>query len=116
MKIIISGTIDLDPERLTAALEAGRPFIKGALTQEGCLAYDWCPEPTTPGRIRVFECWQNEAALARHFKNEHYLNMRDCLGEFGLLASDVRKYRVDLEEPVYDETLTPRADFFTLSQ
>ena len=56
MKIIISGTVDLDPDRLTEALQAGRPFIDGALTQEGCLAYDWCPEPTTPGRIRVFEC------------------------------------------------------------
>jgi hypothetical protein len=23
------------------------------------------------------------------------------------------KYRIDLAEPVYDETMTPRADFFT---
>ena len=40
---------------------------------------------------------------------------RSCaaFGSFGLIAADTKKYRVDLEEPVYDETFTPRADFFT---
>ena len=36
--------------------------------------------------------------------------LRDC----GIISADNRKYRVDLSEPVYDDTHTPRADFFTL--
>jgi len=112
-KIIISGTIDLPPENLEAALAAGRPLIEGALTEEGCLDYDWCPEPLHPGRIRVFERWASEAALAAHFQTHWYLDMRNTIGSFGLLAADVSKYRVDIQEPVYDETMTPRADFFT---
>ncbi len=111
--IIISGTIDLPPEKMQAALDAGRPLIEGALTQPGCLDYDWCPEPTHPGRIRVFERWASEAALAAHFQNRWYLEMREAIGQFGLLKAETAKYRVDLEEPVYDETFTPRADFFT---
>ena len=39
-KIIISGTVDLPPENLQAALEAGRPLIEGALTEEKNSA-DW---------------------------------------------------------------------------
>ena len=39
--------------------------------------------------------------------------MREAIGRFGILNADTAKYRVDLEEPVYDETFTPRADFFT---
>ena len=112
-KIIISGTIELPPENLEAALEAGRPLIIGALTEDGCLDYDWCPEPLHPGRIRVFERWASEEALAAHFKTHWYLDMRDAIGSFGLLGADISKYRVDLQEPVYDETMTPRADFFT---
>lgn len=112
-QIIISATIDLPEDNLQRALTAARPLIEGALTETGCVAYDWSIEPTHPGRIRVFELWENEAALAAHFQSEWYLGMRELIGSFGLLHAESAKYRVDLSEPVYDETFTPRADFFT---
>jgi quinol monooxygenase YgiN len=64
-------------------------------------------------RICVYELWRDEASLAAHFKHPNYLNMRDALGRIGLAGADNNKYRVDLREPVYDSTFTPRADFFT---
>jgi quinol monooxygenase YgiN len=112
-RIIISGTVDLPPEQLEAALEAAVPLIDGALEQDGCLDYDWCPDPRHPGRIRVFERWRDEACLAAHFQNHWYRRMRETLGGFGILGADTAKYRVDLKEPVYDETGTPRPDFVT---
>ena len=112
-RIIISGTVDLPPENLEAALEAIAPLVEGARAQPGCLDYDWCPDPLRPGRLRVFERWESEDALAEHFRNEWYLRMRETVGRFGLLAADNAKYRVDLSEPVYDDSMTPRADFFT---
>lgn len=112
-RIIISGTVDLPPERLDAALEAARPLIDGALTQPGCLDYDWCPDPRHPGRLRVFERWESEQALTTHFQNQWYQRMRETLGSFGLLGAATAKYRVDLTEPVYDDKGVPRADFFT---
>ena len=112
-RIIIPGTIDMPPENVDAALAAGKPLIEGALSQPGCLDYDWCPEPLHPGRIRVFERWESEEALASHFNNRWYKEMRDAIGQFGIIKADTAKYRVDLSEPVYDETFTPRADFFT---
>ena len=39
--------------------------------------------------------------------------MRDLLVGGGIVGTDTKKYRCDLSEPVYDETFTPRADFFT---
>jgi quinol monooxygenase YgiN len=112
-KIIISGTIDLPPESVDAALAEARPLIEGARAQSGCLDYDWCLDPLHPGRIRVFELWENEHALASHFGNRWYREMLQALGRFGILGASTAKYRVDLVEPVYDESRTPRADFFT---
>lgn len=112
-RIIISGTVDLPPENMDAAMAAAKPLIEGALTEKGCLDYDWCPDPLNPGRIRVFERWQSEADLKAHFDDRWYKDMRDALGSFGILAAENFKYRVDIQEPVYDETMTPRADFFT---
>lgn len=112
-RIIITGTVDMPPENVAPALAAAKPLIDGALTEPGCLDYDWCPDPRIPGRIRVLERWESEAALAAHFQCDWYLNMRTHLGTFGITGASVAKFRVDIEEPVYDATMTPRADFFT---
>jgi quinol monooxygenase YgiN len=112
-RIIISGTVDLPPERLEHALEAARPLIEGALTEPGCLDYDWCPDPLKPGRIRVFERWADEEALAGHFAGEWYRRMRDHLGACGIRSASTAKFRVDLTERVYDDRGMPRADFVT---
>jgi uncharacterized protein (TIGR02246 family) len=82
--------------------------------EPGCHAYVFSADPCVPGRICVYELWQDEASLAAHFRHENYLRMREALGRVGLKGADNHKYRVDLREPVYDSTFTPRADFFTL--
>ena len=83
-RIIISGTVDFPPENVAPALAAGKPLIEGALTEEGCLDYDWCPDPLNPGRVRVFERWASEEALAAHFK-AHWYN-RNAARRSGSLA------------------------------
>ena len=113
MAIIISGTVDIDPARMDGAMTGAGPLIEGALTEAGCLDYDWCPDPQNPGRIRVFERWEDEPSLAAHFQSHWYQNMRDHIGAHGIRDADVSKYRVDLAEPVYDDKGTPRADFVT---
>ena len=113
MKIIIAGTIDMDPTQVEAALVAAQPLIEGALTQPGCLDYSWCPDPYTPGKVLVFERWTDEEALASHFRNRWYTEMRTTLGQYGIRGSSVLKYRIDLAEPVYDDKGMARADFFT---
>ena len=114
-RVIISGTVDLPPQQLDAAMAAAKPLIEGALTEKGCLDYDWCPDPLNPGRIRVFERWESEADLQAHFDDRWYTDMRDALGRFGILGAETFKYRVDIQEPVYDDTGVPRSDFFTAS-
>jgi len=113
--IIIAGTIDLaDPSKRDEALAIAGPLQQKTRTEEpGCHAYVFAADPCVAGRIGVYELWQDEASLAAHFEHANYLNMRTALGQIGLKGADNKKYRVDLSEPVYDPTMTPRADFFT---
>lgn len=111
--IIIAGAVDVDPERREAALEAARPHMTKTRAQRGCIDYVWSADPLVPGRIYVFERWEDQASLQAHFDGEHYLNMRNTIASFGMTGADVSKYRPEIQEPVYDETFTPRADFFT---
>jgi quinol monooxygenase YgiN len=113
--VIIAGTIDFaDASKREEALEVARVLQKKTRDEEpGCLAYVFAPDPCLAHRVCVYECWQDEASLAAHFKHPNYLNMRDTLFRVGITGADNNKYRVDLREPVYDSTFTPRADFFT---
>jgi quinol monooxygenase YgiN len=114
-QIIIAGTIDLaDPSKRDEAMRIATALQQKTRDEEaGCHAYLFAPDPCVAGRICVYERWEDEASLAAHFQHANYLNMRTALGQIGLAGANNNKYRVDLSEPVYDPTMTPRADFFT---
>ena len=111
--IVISAEIDLDPAQRDACVAAAVPIQKATRDDElGCLAYCFSPDPVIDGRIQVYELWADEASLALHFTHPNYLEMRTTLAKFGLRKAVSRKYLTVRDEPVYDSTRAPRADFF----
>jgi len=52
-----------------------------------------------------------QEALAAHFHKEGYSKMREHIGDMRSIGATTSKCRVDAEAAVYDETMTPRADF-----
>ena len=116
MPIIIAGHLDFAPATVGKLILDARPLIEEALAEPGCRAYSWALDPLRPGRVHVFEEWDDEAALAGHFSASPYAEMGAHLQQGdGILGFEVKKYRCDHSEPVYDESGTPRADFFTLT-
>jgi len=111
--VIVAGKIRVDPAKRNEVLESGAQLMRETRTQKGCLDYVWSADPTDPARIYVFERWESVEDLAAHLKGEYYLRMRDHIGGAGLTEAETLKYRIDWLEPVYDESMTPRADFFT---
>lgn len=116
--IVLAGTAEFTtPEGRDACLSTSAPLQLPARTDEhGCLAYYFAPDPVVSTRMVVWELWQDEASLAAHFQHKNYRDMGAHFTKFGFLKGDFKKYRVDHSEPVYDETFTPRADFFTLNK
>ena len=110
-KVVIAGTVDVAPEKRDQAIRDAKPLIDEALGEPGCLAYEWTFDPFQPGRIHVFEEWESEATLIEHLRAPSYLNMLAHLGGVGIQGASTQKYRVDLEEPVYDASGKPRGDF-----
>jgi quinol monooxygenase YgiN len=111
--IIISGTVDVDPEKREAALLAAQPHMQATRELAGCLDYVWSADPLVPGRIYVYERWESREHLEVHFSSPHFPAMRDTIAAHGIRGLDVAKYRPSLSEPVYDPQGRPRADFFT---
>ena len=113
MTIVISGYIKVPAEKREQILLDVRQYIDASRLEPGCVAYRWSADLSEPGIIYVFEQWTDEASLLNHFQCSPYQDTLKVFNETGILESEVNKYRVDLFEPVYDESGTVRADFFT---
>ena len=116
MTVIISGFIDFQPhENVPEILRSARPLVEGALAEVGCIAYSWTEDHLTPGRVMVYEEWSSSDTLAAHLASHWYRDMGQHLANFDRLpmVKPIKKYRVDLEEPVYDETGIARGEFLT---
>lgn len=114
--MIVSATIDFatqdDRDR---AVAASVPIQQATRDDEpGCLAYCFAADPCVDTRIQVYELWTDAESLRLHFEHPNYHNMRAKLGEFGIVGAENRKWETGRNEPVYDETHTPRADFFSV--
>ena len=110
-KILIAAQIDLTPETRAQALVTAQPWIDGALSQPGCIHYDWSADLNNSSRINVFEEWESEESLAAHFAGPHYAGMRHHLGASGLVSAASKKYRIDAEGPVYNADGLPTPAF-----
>ena len=113
--IIVVAALEFDTqEARDRAVELTRDVQLATRVEEaGCHDYCFAPDPCVDTRIQVYELWTDEESLAAHFQHPNYFNMGMALRDCGISGSDNRKYRVDATEPVYDDSHTPRADFFT---
>jgi len=113
MTVLIAGTVHLPAGDRETALAETAQLVTDTRTQPGCLQYVWSADPTSTTRVCVFEKWASVEDLAAHLAGHYYSGMLAALSKYGITDPLVAKYKVALEEPVYDPQGKPRADFFT---
>jgi len=113
MTVLINGTMHMPSGVRETTLAETAHLVVETRTQAGCLHYVWSADPTSATRVYVYEKWASVEALAAHLAGPYYQNMLGVLGKSGVTDVEVLKYKVAVEEPVYDPQGRPRADFFT---
>jgi quinol monooxygenase YgiN len=98
--LIIAGTLDLPPENRAKLLEAAEPLMRASEAEDGCDTYLMMPDPFDAGRVRIFERWQNEEALATHFTQPHMAEFGAAMGSLGITGSEVLKYQISSSGPL----------------
>ncbi|MFK8050876.1 MAG: putative quinol monooxygenase [Halioglobus sp.] len=114
MTILIAGTVEIIAANRDKALAEAADLMAETRTQKGCKHYVWSADPTSDTRIYVFEEWDSTEDLAAHLAGPFYMNMLGLLGGYDVHNTEVSKFKIAHEEPVYDPEGKPRADFFTL--
>lgn len=113
MPIVIAGQIRVPADKRAYLLATAQPLMTASRAETGCEHYHWSSDSADPELIHVFEQWRDEPCLREHFAGDPYLGTLKLFAETCEFEADVRKFRVDIVEPVYDDSGTPRADFFT---
>jgi quinol monooxygenase YgiN len=117
LRIIVAGWLGFAGDDATCAeiIRRGADFIAASRREPGCSAYNWSVDPIEPGKIHVYEEWESEADLLRHFRDPSYLSMRAHLENAELSGFGVRIYSVKGIEPVYDDDGQPRTEIFGIT-
>ena len=108
--ILISAVLEFaNQEDRDRAVDICTPIQLATRTEEdGCESYCFAADPCIPTCIQVYERWESEDALEKHFVHPTYAKMVEALGSCGIVESRNRMYEVAKDQTVYHEDGTPR--------
>lgn len=98
--LVVSGEIEIAAADREKALAAIAPMVEATRREAGCQSYAFYESVEAPNRFRIFEEWDDAAALEAHFASAHMAIFQGVLGGLKVLAMDVKRYEVTKVGPV----------------
>lgn len=71
MPTIVTAKASFAPDHVEAVKAAAAAMMAGSQAEEGCIDYAFAQDVTDPTLFRIVEIWEDDMALARHFKMPH---------------------------------------------
>jgi quinol monooxygenase YgiN len=93
--IVVAGSVTIRHERREEAVRAALTMAKATQAEPGCLAYRFSADLADPDRILVFEEWESEEALERHFQTEHMRVFRARVAELVAAPPSIKRYVIE---------------------
>lgn len=92
--IVVSGTIDIDPANADRCEELTSALVAETRKESGNLVYEYRRSHSDPGSWRVFEEWEDQAALDAHMGTPHMAAFMGAAAELGITGIDIQRYEV----------------------
>jgi quinol monooxygenase YgiN len=64
--IIVGGTFEVEPDQREEFLASRHDGMRRSRAEPGCLEYTLSPDPLDPGRVMLFERWEDQESLDAH--------------------------------------------------
>lgn len=97
--LVVAGTVTYDPAYQQAVIAAAGRVAALTRLEQGCLSYEFFADLMTPGRIHVFEEWEEEHHLEAHLQTPHLIEFGEVLQSSGLETKDINRYFVSSKRP-----------------
>jgi quinol monooxygenase YgiN len=96
--LIVAGYFDVDPSDREAFIADRIDGMKKSRAEQGCIAYAISADPIEPGRVLLYERWEDKAALAAHL--EGMRSAPPARREIPLLGVEVQQYEIERFGPI----------------
>jgi quinol monooxygenase YgiN len=98
--IVIAGTIPIKAEHREEARKLALWMAEETRKEAGCLTYSFYADLADPDTFFIFEEWESDEALGRHFQTEHMKKFQQQAPK--LLAGKVsaKKYTIGAATPL----------------
>lgn len=92
--LIVSGRVKVKPESRAEAAAAALKMAKATQTEAGCKSYGFYADLEDPNTFLIFEIWEDEAALMRHFTTPHMAEFNAEVPKFLAAPPSIDRYDV----------------------
>jgi quinol monooxygenase YgiN len=92
--LILAGSIRIAQGKREVALEPIRTMVEATRAEPGCLSYAFAFDVLDDHLVRIFEVFENEAALAAHRASQHMAAWRAAGQALGISDRDLSQYDV----------------------
>ena len=70
--IIVGGKIPIHAEKFDEAVQHMNTMMEATLQEDGCIVYQFSSDFNDKGMIHLFEVWESQDALDKHFQTPAY--------------------------------------------
>jgi quinol monooxygenase YgiN len=64
--LIVAGVMEVDPSQVDEFIASKIELLHGNRAEAGCLDFAFSADPIIPGRVLLYERWEDKASLAAH--------------------------------------------------
>ena len=90
--IVLVVEIQTSADTIAALTDAIVEMQRASRREDGCHDYTFCVALDDPSKLRVNECWEDEAALKRHFATPHMAAFNQAAAAAGPLQTSIKCY------------------------
>ncbi len=90
--IIVSGTVQIRADRRAEAIRVAAKMAETTQEEPGCLSYRFSADLIDPNLFYIFEEWESDEALTRHFGTDHMREFQQTLPNLLAGAPSIKRY------------------------
>jgi quinol monooxygenase YgiN len=64
--LIVGGWFEVEPSERDAFVAGRLDSVRSSRAEKGCIEYTVAPDPADPGRVILYERWEDQASLDAH--------------------------------------------------
>ena len=98
--IVIAGTIPIKSEHREEAKQFALWMAEETRKEAGCLTYRFYADLADANAFFIFEEWESDEALGRHFQTEHMKRFQQQAPKFLAGKVDAKKYTIEAATPL----------------